>query len=219
MEESTLAHLTPHEHLPDVFAWYALLGTAGAAVGQLTCGWTLTSLQSLHGWEFVPACRVVFVAYSAVGLVKLALTLGLSRNVEATKEEDVPQQQQGQENGETRPLLADAAAPAQPVLPAPKKRGVFASIDKDLWSLVIRLFILFGLDSFASGLASLSWLTYFFRRKFDLPEGQLGSIFFVTSTIAAASTLVASSIAKRFGNVKVTTSALSQPFPPHHLVR
>lgn len=46
-------------------------------------------------------------------------------------------------------------------------------------------------------------MTYFFHRKFNLPEGELGTIFFVTSSIAAASMLVASSIAKRFGNVKV----------------
>lgn len=46
-------------------------------------------------------------------------------------------------------------------------------------------------------------MTYFFHRKFSLAEGELGTIFFVTSTIAAASMLVASSIAKRIGNVKV----------------
>ena len=48
-----------------------------------------------------------------------------------------------------------------------------------------------------------SWMTYFFKRKFNVQEGKLGSIFFVTSIISAVSTLVASSIAKRFGNVKV----------------
>lgn len=46
-------------------------------------------------------------------------------------------------------------------------------------------------------------MTYFFKRKFDLPEGSLGSIFFVTNIICSASTLVASSIAKRIGNIKV----------------
>lgn len=46
-------------------------------------------------------------------------------------------------------------------------------------------------------------MTYFFKRKFALPEGQLGTIFFISSIIAAASVLVASSIAKRIGNVKV----------------
>ena len=50
-------------------------------------------------------------------------------------------------------------------------------------------------------------MTYFFKRKFTLPEGTLGSIFFTTSIIQAASTLVASSIAKRIGNVKVQALA------------
>ena len=47
-------------------------------------------------------------------------------------------------------------------------------------------------------------MTYFFRNKFSLPEGNLASIFFTTSIIASISMLVASSIAKRIGNVKVT---------------
>ncbi|KAJ5692024.1 hypothetical protein N7462_001447 [Penicillium macrosclerotiorum] len=199
VEESTLAHLTPHERLPDVFAWYSLVGTAGTALGQLICGWTITSLQSLHGWAFIPSCRIIFFVYAAVGVIKLLLTLTLSREVEANRV-DKPQNQA--QNGETRPLLADSSTVDQQEQQTPKKKGVFASIEKDLWSLVIRLFILFGLDSFASGLASLSWMTYFFHRKFNLPEGELGTIFFVTSTIAAASMLVASSIAKRIGNVK-----------------
>jgi hypothetical protein len=54
-------------------------------------------------------------------------------------------------------------------------------------------------------------MTYFFHRKFSLPEGQLGTIFFVTSSIAAASMLVASSIAKRIGNVKVSIAHPAHP--------
>lgn len=46
-------------------------------------------------------------------------------------------------------------------------------------------------------------MTYFFKGKFNLPEGHLGTIFFTTNLIAAASMLVASSLAKRIGNVKV----------------
>ena len=48
-----------------------------------------------------------------------------------------------------------------------------------------------------------SWVTYFFKRKFGLREGKLGSLFFVTSIISAASNLVASSISKRIGLVQV----------------
>ncbi|KAJ5624750.1 Major facilitator superfamily domain general substrate transporter [Penicillium lagena] len=45
-------------------------------------------------------------------------------------------------------------------------------------------------------------MTSFFKRKFSLPEGELGTIFSISSLISAASMLVASSIAKRIGNVK-----------------
>lgn len=153
VEESTLAHLTHHEKLPDVYAWYSLVGTAGTALGQLICGWTLSSLQSLHGWEFVPSCRIVFFVYAAVGVIKLVLTLALSRKVECVKEEESHEQEQ--QNDERRPLLGDSAPrQEEEAEPAPKK-SLFSSIERDLLSLVIRLFILFGLDSFASGLASL----------------------------------------------------------------
>ncbi|KAF3024670.1 hypothetical protein E8E15_009818 [Penicillium rubens] len=193
VEESTLAHLTPHELLSDVFAWYSLIGNAGSATGMLVCGWIINSLESIHGWAFIPACRIIFFVYAGVGVVKLILTLGLSGKVEVQKEE--PQEQ----SSETRPLLSEPVE--QDVEPATKK-GLFPSIEKDLWSLVIRLFILFGVDSFASGLASLSWMTYFFKGKFNLPSGGLGTMFFTTNIISAASMLVASSLAKRIGNVK-----------------
>ena len=48
-------------------------------------------------------------------------------------------------------------------------------------------------------------MTYFFKKKFNLPEGELGSLFFTASFIQALSILVASSIAKRIGNVKART--------------
>lgn len=47
-----------------------------------------------------------------------------------------------------------------------------------------------------------SWVTYYFKRRFSLSEGKVGTLFFVTSIIAALSILVAASIAKRIGNVR-----------------
>ncbi|KAE8387364.1 major facilitator superfamily domain-containing protein [Aspergillus alliaceus] len=196
VEESTLAHLTPHESLSDIFAWYSLVGTAGTALGMMACGWAINLLQVIRGWQFIAACRTIFFAYAGIGILKFMLAVALSRNVEADEKQKPAQQG---ENGETQPLLDERTNDEQP----PKKKGFLALRgDRDLVSLVVRLCILFALDSFASGLASLSWMTYFFKRKFSLPEGKLGSIFFTTSIVAAASMLVASSIAKRIGNVK-----------------
>ncbi|KAJ5219749.1 hypothetical protein N7468_008953 [Penicillium chermesinum] len=194
VEESTLAHLTPQEVLSDVLAWYSLLGTAGTALGQLVCGWVMASLQSLHGWEFLPSCRLIFLVYGIFGILKLILTLALSKNVEAS-----PKKKQPENNGETRPLLADAPSEQRE---DSAKTTIWSSMERELRSLVLSLFFFMGLDAFASGLAALSWMTYFFREKFSIPEGELGTIFFVTSSISAVSILVASSVAKRLGNVK-----------------
>ncbi|KAL4877909.1 major facilitator superfamily domain-containing protein [Aspergillus karnatakaensis] len=214
VEESTIAHLTPEEHLRDVLLWYSLLGTAGTALGVMATGWAINLLQTERGWEYIPACRTIFFAYAAIGVVKFLLSIALSQEVEAeVKIKKVKKQQSAAGNGsdetqpllrETQPVLCGGVETARPELePEQEKKSILSFLgDPELVSLVIRLFILFGIDSFGSGLASLSWMTYFFKRKFQLPEGRLGSIFFTTSLISAMSMLVASSLAKRIGNIK-----------------
>lgn len=129
-----------------MLAWYTLLGQAGIALGQLVCGWVMESLQSLHGWEFLPSCRLIFLIYAGLGVIKLVLSLALSKDAEAT-----PRKDQEPENSETRPLLdsleqrEDQAA----------KTSIWSSMEPELWSLVLSLFFLMGLDAFASGLASV----------------------------------------------------------------
>ncbi|RAK83998.1 MFS general substrate transporter [Aspergillus costaricaensis CBS 115574] len=201
VEESTLAHLTPKEILSDIFAWYSLIGNAGTALGMMTGGWAINLLQVIWGWPYIPACRVIFFAYAAIGALKFLLSIALSSAVEAEKKKPA---QRSSSEGERQPLLGDQTSNAAPQEQPPQKKKSILSFlgDSEVVSLFLRLAILFALDSFASGLASLSWMTYFFKRKFSLPEGSLGSIFFTTSLISAASVLVASSIAKRIGNVK-----------------
>lgn len=165
VEESTLAHLTPHEALPDIFAWYSLIGTAGTALGMMACGWMVNLLKVSKNWDFVPACRVVFYVYAGIGGLKFLLSLGLSRKVEAVKKKDAPlvESQQQQSAAETQPLLGNNsvgngngdASNGRTEPEEPRKKSLFASLDKSLVDLCIRLFILFALDSFASGLASL----------------------------------------------------------------
>ncbi|KAL4987752.1 major facilitator superfamily domain-containing protein [Aspergillus falconensis] len=198
VEESTLAHLTPKEFLRDILLWYSLFGTGGTALGVMACGWAINLLESERGWEYIPACRTIFFAYAAIGAFKFVLSVALSQKVEAEVKRSKPKQQR---SDETQPLLGERTETTETQKPEQKSFLSFLG-ERDLVSLVIRLFILFGLDSFASGLASLSWMTYFFKRKFSLPEGTLGSIFFATSIIAAISMLLASSIAKRIGNIK-----------------
>ena len=87
-------------------------------------------------------------------------------------------------------------------LPEMKRKSIWPAISPTSRSILIKLCLLFAVDSLASGLVPLSWVTYFFNRKFKVPEGQLGTLFFVTNIISAVSNLAASSLAKRIGLIK-----------------
>jgi len=72
-----------------------------------------------------------------------------------------------------------------------------------LWSCAtVSLFQFAFLNLVKTHTITSSWISFFFHIKFDLAEGKLGSIFFVTSIIAAFSMLIASSLAKRIGNIQ-----------------
>lgn len=121
---------------------------------MIVCGWIINYLQVTKSWEYVPACRAIFFVYAGIGVFKFLLTLGLSGRVEATNGEDTSPQQTRQEGSETDPLLANPDREREQTQKQPRQ-SLFSSIGNDLISLVIRLFVLFALDSFASGLASL----------------------------------------------------------------
>ncbi|KAF1984028.1 MFS general substrate transporter [Aulographum hederae CBS 113979] len=192
IEESTLAHLSPKEVRPDVFAWYSLLGTAGSAFGLIVCGWVSHTLQSKHRWHEVRTYRTLFFAYAALGSIKFILACMLSKKCEAERENLPP-------GPETAPLLSGNSLVAQHTK---NRKSIFPTISSESRAIFSKLSILFALDSFASGLAPLSWITSFFHRKFHLQEGYLGSLFFTSSIIAALSMLVAASLARRIGNIK-----------------
>ncbi|KAL8905108.1 MAG: hypothetical protein Q9171_006804 [Xanthocarpia ochracea] len=215
IEESTLSQLSPAAIRSDIFAWYVLLGNAGTACGMVTCGWLVQWLQTLDGWTAIPAHRVIFAIYALLGIVKLILAIMLSDRCESESPEQEYQKVTELNDIEIESLLSrddddditqDQPAPKpnpKPLLPLPKKNyALLPSISPTSRTILLKLSILFSFDSFASGVASASWTTYFFTTKFSLPEGTLGTLFFTTGIIAALSNLVASSISKRIGLLK-----------------
>lgn len=149
--------------MSDIFAWYSLIGTAGTSLGMMVCGWLMSILQETQKWEFVAACRVVFLLYAAVGMIKLLLTMGLSASVEADSKKKNQQQQDGNGARETDPLLASNAGAdnnidqvEEDAAPATKHRIPFLpGVEPQFIGLVTSLFFFFALDSFGSALASL----------------------------------------------------------------
>lgn len=145
-----MAHLTAADIRPDIYAWYSLIGTSGAALGILSCGWLVHHLHNDLHWDHVATYQLIFYLYAGFGILKIILALSQSSAVEADKSEP-------EVSSETEPLLQNAAesSPAQT-----KKRSWFGKrllpkISAESKSVIASLCVLFALDSFASGLVPL----------------------------------------------------------------
>ncbi len=160
VEESVVAHLTPREDRADVYAWYSLAGTAGTALGMVTCGWAVEAATARLGWTLLDAYRAVFVAYAALGVVKLVLALALSPAVEA---DEKPQREASAADDvsaeETTPLLPDGTPEETQTKKVNAARrwwtAMLPQLSPESKGITAALCLLFALDSFASGLAPL----------------------------------------------------------------
>lgn len=200
IEESTLAHLVPLDHRPDIYAWYAVLGALGASFGSMAGGYTVELTHDKYGFTLLESYKLIFVVYSIIGFVKLVATLLLTKRTES-EVEDRPDAAAT----ETSPLLQDPSTEvAEPVKPKQSKfsyllHKVLPELSHESRGIVLQLSVLFALDAFASSLTTVSWISYYVARKFDLKQGLLGSVFFTTGLISAFASLGGSSISKRLG--------------------
>jgi MFS family permease len=149
IEESTLAHLTKPEIRSDIFAWYVVIGSAGNAAGKLITGWAVQELQHWEGWNPVRSYRAVFLGYAGLGFLNLLLSCVLSSRIELHGHEE-----QKDSDSEAEPLI-----PATPdddltneVMAVKEKRSLLPKISKESRVVLLKLCLLFALDSLASGL-------------------------------------------------------------------
>lgn len=156
IEESTLAQLTPAEGRSDIYAWYSLLGTAGTAYGMILTGWILQFLrQDLH-WGVLEVYRLVYWVYAALGIFMLLITLLLSPATEAEPPRPKANGIQGVVDPEREPLLPSEGENTVEAKPTKKNfRSFLPQISPESRAIVLSLCLLFGLDSFASGLSAL----------------------------------------------------------------
>ena len=187
-----------------------MLGNAGTACGSIACGWIVQALLKGGEWSETSAYRVIFGIYAILGIVKLLLALTLSDKCEPEQPKQEYQEVHQMDDMEAEGLLSDdeggqaeqVQSKAGAPLPEMKRKSIWPAISPASRNILIKLCILFAVDSLASGLVPLSWVTYFFNRKFKVPEGQLGTLFFTTNIISSISNLAASSLSKRIGLIK-----------------
>lgn len=206
VEESALAQLADASERSDIFAWYVVIGTLGAATGSIACGLITQALQE-HGWSPDGSYRLIFFIYAVIGLFKAGVTLGLSRRceVQPTPPKSEPQNEQTGDSEEDQPFLANGE-PQQEPSPAPsppkKKAIVFSQLSPNSIKILLKLCALFFLDSLASGMMPYTLITFYIERKFKMQEGKLGAIISAAQFMSSMGNIFASSVAKRIGLVK-----------------
>ncbi|KAM0712676.1 hypothetical protein Q7P35_000123 [Cladosporium inversicolor] len=196
IEESTLAHLSDAKTRSDIFAFHVAFGTLGGAGGFLAGGWITQALQTA-GWSEAASFRFIFWIYATAGLIKAVLTSLLSSKCEV---QPAPAERSSGEaqSEETEAFLADTSRTTAP----PKKQSAISTISPKSRKTLLKLCSLFFFDSLASGMCPNSLIAFFLSRKFNLPEGQLGSIIATAQFVSSIGNLFASAIAKRIGFVK-----------------
>lgn len=76
------------------------------------------------------------------------------------------------------------------------------ALSKETKSIVKKLSVLFGMDSFAGGFVIQSWVAFWFFAKFAVPENEVANIFFIAGILTAVSYIVAAKLASRIGLVR-----------------
>ncbi|CAI5756859.1 unnamed protein product [Candida verbasci] len=193
IEQSSIASLVTHEFRSDIYAWYLFLGSFCHALGSILAGCIIDSTLNA-GFNKVESYKFVFLSYTILGGVSCILCMFLSNGIEIEQDKATVNEtsQLLQEEGEIEPISSQ------------KKKGFkfLPHLTPDIYSIVIKLSLLFGLDSFASSLTPISWQSYYINNKFNLSSSFLGSIFFTTGIIASFTALGSTSLNKRIGAVK-----------------
>lgn len=201
VEESIIAQLMPERERANVLGWYYMLGGIGEALGMLVSGWLISALRIEYEYTAAASFRIIFMIYAAVGIVKALLPLGIGQESELQINEDIGQ---SGSHDETEPLLPASGPGSSSNLTTvlfSKFSLVWPKLSKESGSFMMKITFLYCLSALSSSLVAETWVVYFFKSKFKLSEGVLGSMFSSLNLLCAVSNVLAGNLAQKFGNV------------------
>ena len=213
IEQSSIASLVPAEHRSDIYSWYTFLGAFCAALGSVLCGKLVDWAQLSLDYSLLDSYKLAFGGYTVLAVILVILSCTISSGIEVGIE--VPTTGVATESGEESPDAAGELARLLPESTQPKKKSftisnLFPKLLRSIVDIVVKLSLLFALDSFASSLVSMSWQSYYIKQKFHISASVLGSVFFATGIVSAFTSLLSTSFTKRLGPV-VTMVATHLP--------
>ncbi|ANZ76973.1 BA75_03779T0 [Komagataella pastoris] len=180
IEEACMAHMTPANHRPEIYAVHWLATAAGAALGSLMAGAYVDYFKSI-GWEGAWSYRCGFYLYTFLAVAKFVSILFLSNKCEASY---VPPF--GTES--TPLLLTDEPIDSSKLSPKTRK-------------ILLRLLICFMLDSFGYGFMTPAWVVYYFKVTYKVSATFLGGLFFVNNILSSGAAVPSAWLAKLLGPI------------------
>ncbi|KAK4046621.1 hypothetical protein OIO90_006491 [Microbotryomycetes sp. JL221] len=195
-----------------ILTHHSVIGFVGTSVGALLSGWIVPALEH-QGQGPVASFQAVYLIYTIAALVKFALSLAMSPACEldyalkspVTTPTPQPSSVGDQgANNERQPLLdglrddspSQAAQSVADAVLSPPDEIVRPPLP--LMRLAV-LCVIFSLDSFASSVLPQSFISYYFRVRYNAPLGIVATTFSIGSLVGGLSQLAAGAIARRLG--------------------
>lgn len=199
VEEASIAHLIPHNHRPEIFAFHGLFGTAGAALGSLVCGIIVDHLNLNLNWSTENSYRFIFVVYTGIAVVKFVFMIFLTEKCEVFYDND-----EFDDSTEESALLNEGAyeEESSDAVRASALKLKSSGLSPETKHYLSRLLVIFMLDSLGYGFMPSSWVVYYFKKVFKVTATGLGVLFFLTNSIDSISSLPSAYFAKILGPVK-----------------
>ena len=203
-----------------------MLGMLGTAASNMLTGWVIDAFRDA-GMTQVDSHRAIFLGYAGMGAFKLVFSMFLSREVERGTVVDTTTRKGPETSGHSRsvsgegvddsaPLLGEdnacgygavAAAATETGEVRPEAAAALEASSKRMFtpesfSFMWKLSLAMTFDFVGSGLAQISWMTYFFMREYDIPEGPLGSATFAAGIVSSVLNLASSPLSRAIGQVQ-----------------
>ncbi|CAH00630.1 uncharacterized protein KLLA0_D10615g [Kluyveromyces lactis] len=206
IEESMIAHLTPHNKRPEVYSMHSILGTLGSALGFLICGIVTDLLITFKVFQTKRACyKAIFGIYAVLAAAKVIISISLSSESEKDGDFDTDRIISGssaQGDSDTVPEEdTEVVAEDTPLIVKSIKKK---PLSKKTLSLVFRLLLIFMTDSLGAGFMTSSWMVYYYKKVFDMSNTSLGFLFFSSKYVMAASAIPSAIVARLYGPVRAT---------------
>ncbi|ODQ79884.1 hypothetical protein BABINDRAFT_161557 [Babjeviella inositovora NRRL Y-12698] len=192
IEEASIAHLTPLNHRPEIYAMHWMFSTVGAAVGSLFCGFLIDGLLEAD-WTHQSAYRFAFFIYALIACMKFVSMLFLSDACEVHSGEEPPLLSNDDESQTSTELQDDC--------------NTVTGLSRGTQKMLFKFLVIFMLDSFGYGFMTQAWVVYYFKTVFKFSAAALGTLYFVVNVCNSLSSLPSAYMAKAMGPVKATLAA------------